>query len=462
MKTLFPFQETGVEWLYQKKVALLADEMGLGKTPQAIRAADRAGALRLLIVCPAAARINWAREFRRFDPARPELHISRDGKNPPPPGVSGITSYDLAVRFQEKKAWGGDFDIIVLDEAHFLKSLDAKRTQAILGREGLVRRAGKVWALTGTPMPNHPGELWIWLRVFGRTTLNYRAFTLKFCEFAPGGGPYDPMPQIVGAKKLAIPELRRLLAPIMLRRKKEDVLKELPPISFGDVIVERGKVNLLEHASFLPWLIPENRTRELAEKLAMEEQRLDTETGAVGLGAPGLQMLEAMAGSVATLRRYVGLQKVPAVIDMIKFEFENDLYKKIVIFAIHRDVIEWLRRELRKFRPVTLYGKTDPERRQKNIDRFQTDPKCKIFIGNIMAAGTAITLTAAHNVLFIEQDWVPANNAQAAMRCHRIGQEKPVTVRFVGLADSIDERITYTLKRKTRDIVAIFDGTAEI
>jgi SWI/SNF-related matrix-associated actin-dependent regulator 1 of chromatin subfamily A len=92
------------------------------------------------------------------------------------------------------------------------------------------------------------------------------------------------------------------------------------------------------------------------------------------------------------------------------------------------------------------------------VDRFQNDPKCRVFVGNIQSAGTSITLTAAHQVLFVEQSFVPGDMAQAAMRCHRIGQTKPVTVRFVGLANSIDQFIAEMIRRKTAEIGALMDG----
>jgi SNF2 family DNA or RNA helicase len=102
-------------------------------------------------------------------------------------------------------------------------------------------------------------------------------------------------------------------------------------------------------------------------------------------------------------------------------------------------------------------GAIDPATRQRNVDNFMKNPKYKVFIGNIQAAGTAITLTSAHNIVFIEQDWVPGNNAQAAMRVHRIGQTKPVHVRVLYLPDTIDEKIARILKCKTRDLIALFD-----
>jgi SWI/SNF-related matrix-associated actin-dependent regulator 1 of chromatin subfamily A len=168
-------------------------------------------------------------------------------------------------------------------------------------------------------------------------------------------------------------------------------------------------------------------------------------------------VISGVADSISTLRRYMGLQKVEPIVEMVKAAFKAKAYEKLVIFAIHRDVIENLRVGLRELKPVVLYGGTDPEKRQRNIDRFQNNPACKVFIGNIQAAGTAITLTAAHNVWFVEQDWVPGNNAQAVMRCHRIGQENPVTVRFISLDQSLDHAVMLILKRKVRDLTQIFD-----
>jgi SNF2 family DNA or RNA helicase len=136
-------------------------------------------------------------------------------------------------------------------------------------------------------------------------------------------------------------------------------------------------------------------------------------------------------------------------------ELEDGQYQKIVIFGIHRDVIEGLRSSLKAFDAVTLYGGTDPKTRQKNIDRFQNNPKCRVFIGNIKACGTAITLTAADQVLFVEEEWTPADNAQAAMRVHRIGQSKPVSVRITRLPDSLDQKIGGVLARKTREIAEL-------
>ena len=180
------------------------------------------------------------------------------------------------------------------------------------------------------------------------------------------------------------------------------------------------------------------------------EKAMD-KVGATSQDAAGV--VSGIATCVPTLRRYVGMQKIKHVAELVKRDLHDGAYKKIVIFAVHQAVIEGLRKELSSFGAVTLYGKTPLEKRQEHIDNFQKNPKTKIFIANIQAAGTAITLTAAHHVYFIEQDYSPANNAQAACRVHRHGQTEPVTVTFVALANSVDEKISQILRRKTKDII---------
>jgi SNF2 family DNA or RNA helicase len=352
---------------------------------------------------------------------------------------------------------GGLFDAIILDESHFLKSADAQRTKAIMGKNGVVHRAKRVWALSGTPAPNNAGELWILLFTFGYTAHSYIKFIKNFCITQDTNHGL----KIVGNKPAQLPVLRSILSKIMLRRRKEEVMKELPPIHYTDIVVEPGPVDLDVEQSFFHFAYPIDRRDELKQILDRENNALKAimattdETGTANKQL--LKALEAMATSVSTLRRYTGIQKVEKTCELIAQELEAGAYEKIVIFAIHRDVIEGTRQRLDKFGAVTLYGGTEPEKRQRNIDKFQNQKKIRVFIGNIQAAGTAITLTAAHNVIFIEQDWVPGNNAQAAMRCHRIGQTKPVFVRFAGLANSIDERVAHVLRRKTKDLTELFD-----
>jgi SNF2 family DNA or RNA helicase len=449
---LFSYQLEGAKWLAERKLALLADEMGVGKTAQVIRACDLINAERIIVLCPAVARINWQREFSRFSSISRNFSLIMGRKDSIVPSNWLISSYDLVS--QEMSLTKSLWDVLILDEAHYLKNHQAKRTRAVYGKQGLIHNTRRCWAITGTPAPNHPGELWVMLYTFGVTKLSYDDFIARFCTGYHSTYGF----KITGANTSHIPELKALLSKIMLRRKKEQVVKELPPIHFDHVTVEAGPVDLDADSWFVEYVFPEERTHELTAKLDHERTMITNVMKAAKMGPDGLRVLEAIAKSVSTIRRYTGLQKLKAVTELVTEEMSQGKYSKLVIFAIHVSIIEGLRKSLRKFNPVVLYGGTPAHKRQKRIDKFQQSAKTQIFIGNIQACGTAINLTAANQVLFVESDWTPAYNSQAAMRCHRIGQDKPVFVRFIGLADSIDEKINLILKRKTRDLTEIFDA----
>lgn len=452
---LFPYQREGAAWLAKNKYALLADEMGLGKTAQAITALDMLDAKPVLVLCPAVARLNWIREFETFS-KRPLRYLALMSKTDISMISSAdviVSSYDLAMSSAvlpalRRRRWGA----CVLDESHYLKNRRAKRTRAVLGH--LAPMAGRVWALSGTPAPNNPSELWPLLRVFGATGLDYWGFTRRYCTLRET--PFGT--QITGGRN--IDELRGVIAPVILRRKKEQVMKDLPPIRFDDVVVEAsalGKDVLSTYFdNYLSWP-PEKRWTVFHEDMAKQLRMVETVTQELGMGADSMKVLEGLESRVKSLRRYVGLQKVPKVLEMVRAELEAGAYPKIVLFAVHKDVLTELHEGLRDFGAVKLFGGTPALKRDKIVRKFQTDPKCRVFVGQVVAAGTAVTLTAAHNVMFVEADWTPANNQQAAMRCHRIGQDKPVFVRFAGMANSIDERIQRVLKQKTRTLTKLFD-----
>lgn len=452
---LFQYQQVGAQWLSGKRFGLLADEMGLGKSAQAIRATDILSAAPVLVLCPAVARLNWIREWQKFSSRSLKSCALLTGADKKLIGTSSVTvcSYDLAStsaileRLSQVR-----YSVVLLDESHYLKSRTAKRTSAALGR--LAPRADRVWALSGTPAPNDPSELWPLLRTFGATALDYWSFVRRYCttrETAYGT-------QITGGRN--IPELRSILAPLILRRRKDDVMTQLPKISFSDVVVEPvDPPREIWERHFSNYLIqPDQFHRDID----VQTRLVETVTGTLGLGADSMKVLEGLDNKVKSLRRWIGLQKVPKTLELIKSELEAGAYDKIVIFAVHKAVLEELRDGLAKFGAVLIYGGTPPEKRENHIRKFQNDKRCRVFLGNVQAAGTAITLTAAHQVAVVEADWTPANNQQAVMRVHRIGQTKPVSVRFIGMAGSIDERIQRVLKVKTRTLTALFDEPEQI
>jgi SWI/SNF-related matrix-associated actin-dependent regulator 1 of chromatin subfamily A len=454
LETPFPYQLEGAAFLASKPQALLGDEMGLGKSAQAIHACDLVGAFQILIVCPAAVRINWDREFYRFSPMDRPAHIIQTRKDKPRKGVN-IISYDL-LDAQKDNLKAVDWDALIIDEAHYLKERSAKRTRAVYGhafKNGVAHKAKHVWRLTGTPMPNDASELYTHLRSGGVVQEPYWDFVYRFCAGFEGDYGY----KITGVKN--VPQLKELLAQMMLRRKKEEVMKELPPITFHNVTVERSEVELDPwfYENWKPIGIPAFLEQIKGVDTALKTALSTIKTGHHHTNDDSLTLLESFAKSTATLRRYIGLAKLPKVLDIIEEDLESGAIDKIVLFAMHQQVIEQTRTRFRKYGAVTLYGGTPTAKRQDNIDKFMNQSKCRVFIGQVVAAGTGITLTSAHEVAFIECDWVPANNAQAAMRCHRVGQTKPVRVRFFTCAGSVDEEVMRVLVHKTREITKVLD-----
>jgi SWI/SNF-related matrix-associated actin-dependent regulator of chromatin subfamily A-like protein 1 len=440
----FPYQVEGANWLAGRKLALLADEMGLGKTAQAIMAADQSGARRILVICPAIGRFNWRREFDKTSKVKRSIHVSTVSNAVWLPGYTVVTSYEGACTVKDA---GGDFDLIIVDEGHYLKEPKSARTKKILGKEGLVRKAKRVWILTGTPAPNHYGELWPILYTFGATKLSYDDFIDRYCTVRRTTFGI----QITGRKIEMVSELKSIVGKIMLRRLKSQVLKELPPIFYSDYLVEPHIKNTNFHPAILQFL----NDASLAERLETEKKLIDSMLKNE-LSAESIETLQALARSVSTLRRYTGIQKVFETAEIASMELYSNPNIKLVIFAIHREVIEGLAESLKAFNPLLLYGGNSPVTQQLNIDRFQSDPAARVLIANIKSAGTSVTLTAATQIIFAEMDWVPANNAQAVMRCHRIGQTKSVFVRFFSLVNSIDAHINKILLRKTKELAELF------
>ena len=457
LDTPFPYQEVGAKWLATRHQALLADDMGLGKSAQVVLAADIIGASNILIVCPAAVRINWDREFTKFSPMDRPCNVILTGKDKLAPGVN-VVSFDLIASNDKlrKSMMEARWDVLVVDEAHYLKERAAKRTKALYGHNkhpGVMHSAKRVWRLSGTPMPNNASELFTHLKSAGIETRPYWDFVYDFCK----GFESDYGYKITGVKNAD--KLKALLAQFMLRRKKEDVMKQLPPIVFQTVTVERSEVELDPwfYENWKPIGIPaflenmKNTDQTLKQGLELLKQ------GHHHNFEDDLRLLESHSKSTATLRRYIGLAKLKRTLEILSEELESGAIKKLVIFAVHQQVIEMTRTAMRKYGAVTLYGGTPTSKRQENIDKFMKDPRCMVFVGQIIAAGTGITLTSSNEVAFIEADWVPANNAQAAMRCHRIGQTRPVRVRFFSCAGSVDEDVMRAVVHKTREIAKIID-----
>lgn len=422
-----PYQAEGAAFLASRKTALLADDPGLGKSKQAIDACDLARVLKVLVICPASVVENWRREIAKY----------RMGD-----WSAYVTSYDRAAGADYKRLLAGEWDVLVLDEAHYLKNLTAKRTRLVYGEEAkmaagaIAARAGQVWLLSGTPMPNNPSELYTHLRALHvdairseRTGLPWTFFQFvnAYCLLRSNGFG----DQIVGSKNEA--KLNAKLSGFMLRRRKADVLPQLPPLRFSELWLE-GRLDGLDG----------EEAEAVRAALAKD-------------GVEGLKRLAAN-GSVSTLRRLTGMAKAePAAAWVTDWLDSTPADRKLVVFAHHKIVIDTLFDRLHT-RAVRVDGSMKQSERQRSVDRLQKDPLVRVFIGQITAAGIGITLTAAADLLFVESSWVPAENEQAAQRIHRLGQENPCLVRYAMLAGSIDEQIQRACMRKMASIGAVVDG----
>lgn len=460
---LFPFQEIGAQWLASKRHAFLADEMRVGKTPQAIRACDLVGAERIVVLCPAIARLNWQREFDKFSNQKRTSFVCLTKRDCPILAkLSSITvmcSYDLSIQNMVRRQLGSiHWDVVILDEAHYLKNTDTKRT--VLAH---ALRARHYWRLSGTPAPNHSGELFPFLAHSDAWTHSRELYESTFCvtETFNVKTKYGwiPKTKIVGSKN--IPQLKALIAPFFLRRRLKDVAKDLPPMLFSDVVVEATEPDI--HVWFPNVTLKIDTKAEVMAGIAKEEQALQSILDLTGKGGDGSDALAALQNAkTTTSRRWTVLKKIPAICEIITEELLSNAYAKIVIFAWHRDAIKYLHMKLKQFNPQVVYGGTPALQRDRCVHKFKTYGQVRVFIGNIQAAGVAIDLSCAQEVAFVEASWVPGENAQAAMRVHHLKQTAPVRVRFFSLAGSVDERIQDILRRKTRDLTALFDDPAPV
>ena len=434
----YPYQVTGATWLAPRTHAILADDMGLGKSAQAILAADEVGARHILVLCPAAVRVNWEREFEKFSPMDRPCQILWTGNATPAARGVVIASYEWATtnaHLLKAQRW----DLLVLDEAQYLKERSAKRTKAVYGRSrtlpGIVAACARVWRLTGTPASNNAAELYTHLKSAGVYLANYWDFVAEFCTGYEGSFGFT----ITGVKN---PDrLRALMAPVLLRRTKAEVQMDLPPIRFQQVAVQGAEVKM------------DQSTRA---QIKVGEQTLQSALQAIGGNVEKLNAL-AQDQAIATLRRYTALAKLPAILELVKADLDAGL-DKLVLFAIHQQVVEEAVAALAPYGAVAVYGKTDPSKRQGLIDRFASDKNCRVLIGNIQAAGVGVNgmQTSCSTVGMLEQSWVPSDNAQAYSRVHRNGQKNSVLVRVYSLHGSVDEQVQATLIRKARELTKIF------
>lgn len=440
---MYSFQKDAVTRIAKGDQVYLGFDPGLGKSRTALEAARYRAARRILVICPASGRYVWEEQTRRW--SRYPVTIVRSIADLKKDGVLVLT-YGLISQkdgiYGSIIAKGKPFDLTVLDEAAAVKNPGANRTKEILKK--MLPNLGYVLPLSGTPAPNHAGELYPLLKALypealqttvlpSRQMLQWE-FEDRYCVVTQKRfGMGRPVRVVEGGKNLK--ELREKLNGFMLRVKKEEVLKDLPPVRY-DVVpigVDGSAV------SQIPVLPPDISDDDLLRYLS---------------GATDEHLMR--------LRRQLGVLKTPAAIEYID-DFMTNLPsgRKILVFAHHKDVIGRLVAGLQNWNPMQIVGASSSVDRASAVNIFLEDHHCRVLIGNIQAMGTGLTLVgpkcACSDVIFVEAAYSPADNVQAAARVHRIGQREAVVARFLTAHGTIDDRINDILARKARDFRELFN-----
>ena len=404
MLTPRPYQIVGRDFLAGRRHALLADEMRVGKTPQAILAAQKVGAQKVLVVCPAIAVAHWEREFVRWWPQDT---------------VALVRSYDRA-KLQWDSLTSQRWDVTIVDEAHFAKNPEAQRTKLVYGKNGLGWCSDRLWALSGTPAPKHAGELWPMLRAFGVVEMTYAEFVGRYCTVNP------LTLAITGTHTDMIPELRALLDKVMLRRKRKDVAPDMPDIDFNFLeVTPTAKVDLK---------IPAGLSDAQLDAWLESQQAVDKED-----------------------RVAVALAKVGPLADEIEFAIHNNLLDRTVAFGWHIEPLKALVRSLmaRDIRAELIIGATSQTEREGILQRLR-DGTTQVVVANILAAGTAVDMSSASHAFMLELDWVSGNNVQAANRLISMEKTEKVTVDVVTWPGSADDRVQKVLLRRVAQLATLY------
>ncbi len=435
-----PYQRAGIAFGLERPNTLFADEMGLGKTIEAIGVVNAdPRAQRVLIVCPASLKLNWARECERWLLDRGPIGIA--GKTFPDDANVVIINYDILTKWRAKLR--GAWDVLIADECHYVKNKEAKRSKRLYAL-----KARRKLFLTGTPILNRPVELWAVVSFLAPEEFDgFWPFAKRYCKPCKNRYGWD----FSGATHLD--ELHeRLCSTIMVRRTKAQVLSELPPKRRQVIELASDQIANLVAIETDAWREHRQRLNELRAVGRGEEELSERQLAALRAG------VNLAFGELAKLRQATALAKVPLVIEHIRSVLEDA--GKIVVFAHHRAVVRELAEPFGDA-AVTLTGSDDVASRQAAVDRFQTDESCRVFVGSITAAGFGLTLTASAHVIFAELDWVPAHLTQAEDRTHRIGQKESVLVQHLVLQDSLDARMVGTLIKKQRVIDKVVDGNPQ-
>lgn len=423
-------QKLAIEKLAGSKRFILADDMGLGKTTSTIIAALETGAKKILIVCPASLKINWQREIENYSDR--SVYIS-EGKNFSIEHDFVIVNYDILKNFYDLKNKSeslitqGNFDLIILDEAHYVSNGQAARTKLV---NSFAKNCERVWLLTGTPMTNRPMNYFNLLSLIeSPVSQNWMAYAIRYCQGYQFMAGKRKIWNVSGASNLE--ELRDRTSRQVLRRLKTEVL-DLPEKIITPIYL-RLKSKLYEGlmGEYYDWY---NKNPDESTSLTVQFSKL------------------------MKVRQVIAEEKVKDTIELAENILEQD--KKVIIFTNFTDTLNQIADHFGKI-AVRLDGSTSKPQRQYAVDQFQDNEKIKVFVGNVKAAGVGITLTAAEAVIINDLSFVPGDLAQAEDRAYRYGQKNSVSVYYPIFDNSIEGIIYDMVNHKKQNINTVMGDNIE-
>ncbi len=438
-KELWQYEKEGVDRMYDNLHFALFDEMGLGKSVQSIALLEKLfneGKLKnCLIICPSSLKKQWYNLIREFSDL--DCQIIEGSKKQRIElwnafSTIKIANYEL-FRFDDLP-FTTNWDVVVLDEATRIKNFYNKTTQRIR-----LLKADRKYLLTGTPIENTGKELWSlfnWLdyRVLGK----YMAFEDRYLEVGYQRIGNRLIKMIYGMKN--IEELKQRLQPYYLRRTKEDIGLQLPPLIKENIYVE----------------LSQEEKGVLRELKKMAKEKIDREESFIGIVQMMRVVCNGLSGLANTHSQDIKIHqlsqsltttnntKVDEVVKLVE-ELEKENVGKIVVFSEFLTPLEELRS--RFFNSLLLTGEEKVKEKEMNIQNF-TSGECQILLAQTKVGGYGLNLQNANVVIFINRPWNPAVEEQAIARLYRTGQKKTVFVYYLLAEDSIEDRVNEVLENK--------------
>jgi SNF2 family DNA or RNA helicase len=432
---LYPYQKAGVAYAADKQRTFIADEMGLGKSLQSLAVTEHTNQYPALIVCPSSLQHDWENKIKEALPHRTTTHIQGRKETPQTQTDYTIIGYPN-LNHHKTGLTNNNYQTLILDESHYCKNRTAQRTKAAKHIAKNIPKTGNILLLTGTPITNRPAEYAPQLEIIGQLDKlgGLWNFYKRYCgAYKDQWGHW----QTHGASNLT--ELHNNLRKnCYIRREKEDVLPDLPPITYNTIHATLDNKHKKQYNQALHDL--QEWYKAECEQLAIKEGR---NPDAARIKAHFAAQNNETLIQLTALRQITANAKIQQAIEWINNANEQGL--KIVIAAHHRNIVQTIANETGGLK---IIGGQNPKETETAKHKFTTDPKHMNITISITAAAHGHTLNAAHNMLIIEPPWTPAHYQQTTARIHRIGQTQPVTIHNLIIPGTIDTHVHNTIQTK--------------